>query len=197
MFTGIITNLGRINSITREGDAAHLCIQTDDDTSSIALGASIACNGVCLTVAELGDDWFSVTASAETLATTTLGGWKQGDTLNLERALKMGDELGGHLVTGHVDSAATIVSVKPHDVSYRIKLRAPDALKRYIARKGSVALDGISLTINAVDGADFDVNIIPHTWEHTTLHDRKVGDALNLEVDLFARYIERQLGNAA
>lgn len=136
-------------------------------------------------------DWFAVTASAETAAVTTLAGWQAGTRLNLERALKMGDELGGHLVSGHVDGVAELLAIEPDGGSHRLVLQAPPELARYIARKGSVALDGVSLTVNAVNGAEFTVNLIPHTWMHTTLRLRTPGDVLNLEVDLFARYLER------
>ena len=130
-------------------------------------------------------------ASAETASVTSLGAWKVGTRINLERALRMGDELGGHIVTGHVDAVATLKTLEEVGESWRLQMQAPADLARYIARKGSVALDGISLTVNAVDGAMFEVNIIPHTWEHTTLTDRAIGDGLNLEIDLFARYLER------
>ena len=191
MFTGIITDIGEIASLTRTGDDTYLRIRTAYETQIIVLGASIACNGICLTVTELGADWFVATASAETARITTLSGWQEGDTINLERALKMGDELGGHLVSGHVDGVAVLESVTPSGDSHALRFRAPNALSRYIARKGSVTLDGISLTVNSVEDDCFSVMIIPHTWAHTTLRQRQVGDTLNLEVDLFARYLER------
>ena len=191
MFTGIITDIGEIIGCERNGNDTRLRIRTNQPTDSIALGASIACNGICLTVTETGAGWFAVTASAETAAVTTLSGWDVGSKINLERALKMGDELGGHLVSGHVDGTATLESIEPAGESYKLTLSAPKALARYIARKGSVALDGISLTVNAVEGDRFTVNIIPHTWAQTGLQHCTQGSALNLEIDLMARYLER------
>lgn len=193
MFTGIITDIGEVIACERTGDDTHLRIRTAYDTASIVLGASIACSGICLTVTELGDDWFAVMASAETAHITSLSGWQTGMRLNLERALKMGDELGGHILSGHVDGIATLEAIEPVGESTKLTLTAPHALSRYIARKGSVALDGISLTVNAVQGDHFSVNIIPHTLAHTTLSDRKAGDALNLEIDLFARNADRKI----
>lgn len=191
MFTGIITDIGDIIACEREGADTHLSIRTAYDTATIALGASIACSGICLTVTELGEDWFAVMASAETHRVTNLSGWNVGTCINLERALRMGDELGGHIVSGHVDGLAILERLEAVGESWQLTMRAPADLARYIARKGSVALDGISLTVNHVEGERFGVNIIPHTWQHTTLSDRKAGDALNLEIDLFARYLER------
>lgn len=191
MFTGIITDTGEIVALERSGDDSYLRIKTRYDTGGIAIGASIACSGICLTVTETGADWFAVMASAETAGITNLANWQVGTCINLERALKMGDELGGHIVSGHVDGLAKLESAQTIGESYKLTLSASPELARYIARKGSVALDGISLTVNAVDDAHFCVNIIPHTWQHTTLSQRKAGDRLNLEVDLFARYLER------
>lgn len=190
MFTGIITDVGRVRSLQDRGDL-HARIETDYDTSGIDIGASIACNGVCLTVTETGDDWFDVSISAETLSKSTLGAWVEGAPINLERALKVGDELGGHIVSGHVDGVADIVATKDEGESTRYTFRAPDALARFIAPKGSVALDGTSLTVNEVDGAEFGVNIIPHTKEVTTWGGLKSGDRVNLEVDTMARYVAR------
>ena len=190
MFTGIITDIGTIKEIASKGDW-RLTIQTTYPTDGIALGASIACSGICLTVTDKGDDWFAVEASEETRSRTTLGTWEEGMRINLERALKLGDELGGHLVSGHVDGVATILSITPDHDSHRLTIGAPDDLQYFIAEKGSVTLDGISLTVNKVDGAQFEVNIIPHTWEHTTLHEKKAGDSLNLEIDQLARYLAR------
>lgn len=191
MFTGIISNIGHIRQITPQEGSIHLLIEPHFKMQDVALGASIACNGVCLTVTDNTADTFSATASSETIAVTTLGRWQQGMEINLERALKVGDELGGHMVSGHVDGTATILSIEPVDVSYRITCEAPAQLSRYIARKGSVAIDGISLTVNDVEHHQFTMNIIPHTWHHTTLKDRKPGDLVNLEIDLLARYAER------
>ena len=191
MFTGIITDIGEIIACDKRGDDTHLRIRTAYDTSGIDLGASIACSGICLTVTQLGEDWFAVMASAETASITTLAGWAIGTTLNLERALCMGDELGGHIVSGHVDGLASLESIQQVGESWKLTLLAPPEVSRYIARKGSVTLDGISLTVNSVEGDAFSVNIIPHTWEQTTLSQRKADDTLNLEIDLFARYLER------
>jgi riboflavin synthase len=190
MFTGIITDIGRVRSLEHRGDL-HARIATGYDTSGIDIGASIACNGVCLTVTETGGDWFEVSISAETLSKTTLGGWVEGTALNLERALKVGDELGGHIVSGHVDGVAEIVATRDEGESTRFTFRAPGALARFIAPKGSVALDGTSLTVNEVEGAEFGVNIIPHTKEVTTWGGLKAGDRVNLEVDTMARYVAR------
>jgi riboflavin synthase len=191
MFTGIITDIGQIIAQEPSGADTHLRIRTAYDTKSVALGASIACNGICLTVTEKGNDWFAVTASADTASVTTLGAWATGTRINLERALRIGDEIGGHLVSGHVDGIATLQSITPVGKSHQLTLTAPDALSRYISRKGSVTLDGVSLTVNAVDGASFSVTLIPHSWAHTSLSDRQTGDSLNLEVDMFARILER------
>ena len=191
MFTGIISNLGIIQQLSQQEGSLRLTINPQFALDDVAIGASIACNGVCLTVTQKTADTFDAVASGETLAITTLSGWQQGQSIHLERALKLGDELGGHMVSGHVDGTATIISIEPVDVSYRITVEAPAHLSRYIARKGSVAIDGISLTVNTVDRHRFSVNIIPHTWQHTTLKDRITGDLVNLEVDLLARYAER------
>lgn len=199
MFTGIVTDIGDVADVRAEGDTV-LTIRTAYAPESIALGASIACSGVCLTVTEKGQDrgtnWFRVAASAETLSRTTLGGWRAGTRINLERALRVGDELGGHLMLGHVDGIARLVSVTPEGDSHRLVVQAPADLARYVAAKGSVCLDGISLTVNAVedrpDGtAHFGINIVGHTWTHTTLADRRPGDGLNMEIDVLARYVAR------
>ncbi|WP_430436482.1 riboflavin synthase [Oceanibaculum nanhaiense] len=199
MFTGIVTDIGRVAAIRMDGDTV-LSIETAYAPEGIDLGASIACSGVCLTVTEKGQEkgvnWFRVAASAETLSKTSLGGWRVGSRINLERALRLGDELGGHLMLGHVDGIARLVSVTPEGDSHRLVLQAPADLARYVAPKGSVCLDGISLTVNAVedrpDGtADFGINIVGHTWTHTTLADRRPGDGLNMEIDVLARYVAR------
>ncbi|SLN44902.1 riboflavin synthase [Oceanibacterium hippocampi] len=194
MFTGIITDVGRVRGIERNGDS-RVTIGTAFDTDSIELGASIACSGVCLTVVGKGEDWFAVDVSSETLRCTALGAWSEGSPVNLERALKVGDELGGHVVTGHVDGLATLVSREPEGGSIRLTFEAPAELARYIARKGSVCLDGVSLTVNDVDGARFGINIIPHTQSRTTFGEIAVGDTANLEIDILARYVAR-LGEA-
>ena len=190
MFTGIITDIGRVQGLTQRGDL-RARIGTAYETSSIDIGASIACDGVCLTVVALGDDWFDVDVSAETLSKTNLGKWAEGSRINLERALKVGDELGGHIVSGHVDGLAEIVAIADEGDSTRVTLRAPRDLARFIAPKGSVALNGTSLTVNEVDGCDFGINFIPHTKQMTTWGDASVGDPVNLEIDTLARYVAR------
>lgn len=190
MFTGIITDLGQVRDIRDAGDT-RIEISTRFDDASIGIGASIACSGVCLTVIDKGPGWFAVQASIETLSCTTLGDWRPGTLVNLERPLKLGDELGGHLVSGHVDGVGTALSVTPDGASRRMVFEAPQILARFIAAKGSVALDGISLTVNEVDGRRFGVNIIPHTLSVTTLGKTSAGDRVNLEIDLLARYVAR------
>jgi riboflavin synthase len=190
MFTGIITDIGRIRSLEARGDL-RVTITTGYDTSGIDIGASIACDGVCLTAIQLGPDWFAVEASAETLSKTNLGDWAEGRAVNLERALKVGDELGGHIVSGHVDGLALVLSVRVEGDSTRVRFRAPEALAGFIAPKGSVALNGTSLTVNEVDGAEFGVNLISHTKAVTTWGRVAVGDRVNLEIDTLARYVAR------
>ncbi|WP_439559984.1 riboflavin synthase [Roseinatronobacter sp.] len=190
MFTGIITDIGIVSDIVQEGDL-RARIRTSYDTDSIDLGASIASDGVCLTVVALGPDWYEVQVSAETVAKTNLGAWKNGRRVNLERALKVGDELGGHIVSGHVDGLAHVVGLDADGDSTRLRLRAPDHLAGFIAPKGSVTLNGTSLTVNEVDGAEFGINLIPHTKQVTTWGDVALGDSINLEVDTMARYVAR------
>ena len=190
MFTGIITDVGEIVALEQRGDLKAR-IKMAYDTSGIELGASIASDGVCLTVIALGDDWYDVEISAETVSKTNLGDWTEGRPVNLERALKVGDELGGHIVSGHVDGVAEIVAMKDEGDSTRFTFKAPESLAKFIAPKGSVALNGTSLTVNEVDGCDFGVNIIPHTKEVTTWGHSKVGDKINLEIDTLARYVAR------
>lgn len=192
MFTGIITAIGSLTSLDHKPDGgARVKIKTPWDCETIDLGASIACNGVCLTVVDRDHDHFSVDVSEESLAVTSLKNWHQGSAINLERALAMGDELGGHIVSGHVDGLAEIMSIRQDGDSYRVSLKAPDHLAPMIAPKGSVALDGISLTVNEVDGHTFGIMVIPHTWTHTTLGQNQIGDKINLEVDMLARYVAR------
>lgn len=190
MFTGIITDQGRILALKQTGDL-RARIGCGYDTSTIAQGASIACDGVCLTVIDTGADWFDVEISAETVSKTNLSDWSEGRVVNLERALKVGDELGGHIVSGHVDGVAHITAMHDEGASTRVTLRAPEALARFIAPKGSVALNGASLTVNEVEGCEFGINFIPHTKEVTTWGRAKVGDAVNLEIDTLARYVAR------
>jgi len=190
MFTGIITDVGKVAAIERRGDT-RIRIETGYDTAKIALGASIACSGPCLTVVDKGAAWFAVDASAETLARTTLGGWTPGTLVNLERPLRLGDELGGHIVSGHVDGVARVLDTAPEGDSVRFVFEAPGDLGRFIAPKGSVALDGVSLTVNEVAGARFGVNIIAHTRRHTNFGRLGAGDRVNLEIDMLARYVAR------
>jgi len=197
MFTGIVTDVGKVRSADQRGDL-RLVIETGYDTGTIDLGASIACSGVCLTVVDKGDDWFAVDVSAETVSRTAADLWREGASLNLERSLRLGDELGGHIVTGHVDAIAKVVGVSPEGDSVRIDASVPRALGSMIAEKGALALDGVSLTVNEVRAAEdgtthFSVNLIPHTGRHTTLRDIATGRQLNVEVDVLARYIERML----
>jgi riboflavin synthase len=192
MFTGIITDLGKVKRIDF-GPTTRLEIATAYDTGGIALGASVACNGCCLSVVEKGPGWMAFEASRETLDKTTMGDWKVGHPINLERALKLGDELGGHLVSGHVDGVGRLISIKPDGGSLRMVIEAPKDMARMIAPKGSIVVDGISLTVNEVDGARFGVNIIPITQTATNLGQAREGDRVNLEIDLIARYVARLL----
>ena len=191
MFTGIVTDIGRVRSVRQTERDWRYEIETAWDTSGIDLGASISHAGCCLTVTEKGPGWFAVEVSGETLSKTTLGDWREGHAVNLERAAKLGDELGGHIVSGHVDGLGRVVSVTPEGGSHRIDIEAPAPLHRYIAAKGSITVDGVSLTVNAVEGQVFGLNIIPHTWQATTLGGLKAGDAVNLEIDMLARYLAR------
>jgi len=190
MFTGIITDMGHIRAVEQRGDM-RARISTGYDTARIEIGASIACDGVCLTVVGLGSGWFDVDISAETVSKTNLSGWIEGKRVNLERALKVGDELGGHIVSGHVDGLAEVVELRDEGDSTRVTLRAPESLARFIAAKGSVALNGTSLTVNEVAGREFGINFIPHTKQVTTWGDVSVGDMVNLEIDTLARYVAR------
>jgi riboflavin synthase len=196
MFTGIVTDIGEVMAVQPAGEGLHrLKIACRYDRASIVDGASIACSGVCLTVVGAGEEngrtWFAADAAAETLNVTTVGHWREGTKINLERALKHGDELGGHMVSGHVDGLAEVLSREDGSESARFSLRAPGSLSRFIATKGSVTLDGVSLTVNTVTGDDFTVLIIPHTLQVTTLGRLQAGDTVNLEVDMLARYAAR------
>jgi riboflavin synthase len=192
MFTGIITDLGRVRSLA-SGAMTRLEVATAYDTQDIALGASICCNGICLSVVDKGSGWFAVEASAETMAVTTLGSWQVGTPVNLERALRAGDELGGHIVSGHVDGVGRVVERRQDGGSIRYVMEAPAPLAKYIAPKGSIAVDGVSLTVNEVEGARFGVNIIPITQRETNLGDAHIDAAVNLEIDPVARYVARLL----
>lgn len=190
MFTGIITDIGTVKSVS-DGADPRLDIETKFDMDDVGIGASIACAGVCLTVIEKGTDWFAAQASAETLNKTTASAWRSGTALNLERALKVGDELGGHIVSGHVDGVGEVVSIANVGDSKKIDIRVPDELAQFIATKGSATVDGVSLTVNTVDNDVFSVNIIPHTQNETTLGQLNAGDRVNLEIDVLARYVAR------
>ena len=193
MFTGIITDIGRVLGVEQRGDL-NARIATGYDIAGIDLGASIACDGVCLTVVATGPEeggWFAVQISAETVSKTNLGTWEAGKQVNLERALKVGDELGGHIVSGHIDGTAHVISLAEEGDSTRITFRAPEALAGFIAPKGSIALNGTSLTVNEVAGAEFGVNLIPHTKSATTWGAVAEGDLVNLEIDTLARYVAR------
>lgn len=190
MFTGIITDIGEVRALEQAGDL-RARIGTGYDTAGIDIGASIASDGVCLTVVALGPDWYEVQVSAETVARTNLGDWAIGRRVNLERALKVGDELGGHIVSGHVDGVAEVVGLTPEGDSLRLRFQVPEALAGFIAPKGSVALNGTSLTVNEVDGAEFGINLIPHTQAVTNWGDVALGDRINLEIDTLARYVAR------
>jgi riboflavin synthase len=194
MFTGIITDIGTVVRVDDTRGDKRFQIETAWDMTDVPMGASIACSGCCLTVIEKTKHSFSVDVSAESLSKTNLGEWGEGTKINLESSLKFGDELGGHIVSGHVDGVATLVSITPDGDSYRLKIRAPQDLKHFVAPKGSIALDGISLTVNEVEDDIFGINIIPHTWVVTTMGQRKVGDKINMEVDMLARYVARILG---
>lgn len=190
MFTGIITDIGTVKEREQRGDL-RLRIGCGYDTSRIDLGASIACNGCCLTVISLGEDWFDVEISAESVSKTNIGDWVEGTRLNLERALRVGDELGGHIVSGHVDGVAVIEEMVEEGDSTRVTLSAPEALAKFIAPKGSVALNGTSLTVNEVEGTRFGINFIPHTKAVTNWGQARKGDRINLEIDTLARYVAR------
>ena len=194
MFTGIVSDIGTIVSVAKQDDT-RARIDSSYDPDGIDLGASIACDGVCLTVVDKGPSdngaWFDVDFSAETLSKTNLGGWKPGHRVNLERSLRVGDEMGGHVVSGHVDGLAKITSITDDGGSTRIMIEAPEDLARFIATKGSVALNGTSLTVNSVQGTHFDINLIPHTKQVTNWGDVAVGDQINLEIDTMARYVAR------
>ena len=200
MFTGIVTDVGRVRSIERRGDT-RIEIATAYDMDGVAIGASICCGGACMTVIEKAGGgsggWFAFEVSDESLSRTSIGTWAAGTEVNLERSLRMGDEMGGHLVTGHVDGLAVLESVEPVGDSHRIQVLAPDGLEGLVAEKGSVALDGVSLTVNGVQGRRFWINLIPHTWAHTTFRNRRSGDVLNMEVDPLARYVARLLSTSA
>jgi riboflavin synthase len=191
MFTGIVTDVGRVRAIRDTNRDRRFEIETAFDLAGVDIGASISHAGVCLTVVEKGQGWFAVEVSGETLAVTTLGDWTQGRRVNLERAAKLGDELGGHIVSGHVDGIGEVVGVETEGGSHRVMIRAPRPLHRFIAPKGSITVEGVSLTVNEVEDEVFGVNLIPHTWDVTTLGELKAGARVNLEIDMLARYLAR------
>ncbi|MCW8915603.1 MAG: riboflavin synthase [Magnetovibrio sp.] len=198
MFTGIVTDMGRVRSVTTtgegEGEGRRFEIETSLDISDLEMGASIAHAGACMTVVDMGADWYAIEVSAESLSKTTLGSWVEGDRINLERAMRLGDELGGHMVGGHVDGVGEVTGRENDGDSVRFKFRSPDSLAKYLAPKGSITIDGVSLTVNEVEGSEFGINVIPHTQEVTTIGSLKVGDKVNLEIDMMARYVARLLG---
>ena len=191
MFTGIVTDVGRVRAVRDTNRDRRFEIETGFDLSTIDIGASISHAGCCLTVVEKGDGWFAVEVSGETLGLTTLDGWAEGKRVNLERAARVGDELGGHIVSGHVDGVGEVLSVESEGGSHRVRVRVPRPLHRYIAPKGSIAIEGVSLTVNEVEDDVFGVNLIPHTWDVTTLGELKPGVRVNLEIDMLARYLAR------
>ena len=194
MFTGIITDIGTVRALEKKGDT-RIEITTRIDTTSINIGASICCSGVCMTVIERQDDWFAVEASGETISKTVLGSWALDTLINLERALKVGDEMGGHVVSGHVDGTAQVTDIFKEGKSLRINFKTTDILKRFVAPKGSVTLNGVSLTVNEVKGNSFGVNLISHTQIETTLGKLSTGEMINVEIDMLARYVARLLEN--
>jgi riboflavin synthase len=191
MFTGIVSDIGRVRAIRDTNRDRRFEIETSYDLSTVDIGASISHAGCCLTVVEKGDGWFAVEVSTESLGASTLGEWGEGAAMNLERPTRVGDELGGHIVSGHVDGIGEVLAIEPEIGSHRVTIRAPAPLHRYIARKGSIAVDGVSLTVNEVEGEVFGVNIIPHTWDVTTMGRLKPGSKVNLEIDMLARYLAR------
>jgi riboflavin synthase len=190
MFTGIVTDIGLVRAVEARGDTRFV-VATAYDTATIDIGASICCDGVCLTAVQKGSDWFAVDASAETLARSGLGQWSTGTRVNLERSLRVGDELGGHIVTGHVDGVATVSALQPEGDSLRVTFAPPAGLLRFIAQKGSITVNGVSLTVNEVEGTGFGVNLIPHTRAVTTLGGLGRGSRVNIEIDVLARYVAR------
>lgn len=191
MFTGIVTDVGRVRAVRDTNRDRRFEVETSFDLSTVDIGASISHAGCCLTVVEKGEDWFAVEVSGETLSMTTLDEWKAGDPVNLERAARVGDELGGHIVSGHVDGVGEVISIESEGGSHRVRVRVPRPLHRYIAPKGSITMQGVSLTVNEVDDDVFGVNLIPHTWDVTTLGHLTVGSRVNLEIDMLARYLAR------
>jgi riboflavin synthase len=191
MFTGIVTDVGRLRSVRETNRDRRFEIETSFDLATLDVGASVSHAGCCLTVVEKGADWFAVEVSGETLALSTLDEWREGRRVNLERAARVGDELGGHVVSGHVDGIGEVLSVESEGGSHRVRIRVPRPLHRFIAPKGSITVEGVSLTVNEVEDDVFGVNLIPHTWDVTTLGELKAGSRVNLEIDMLARYLAR------
>jgi riboflavin synthase len=191
VFTGIVTDVGRVRSVRETNRDRRFEIETGFDLATLELGASVSHAGCCLTVVDKGPDWFAVEVSGETLAMSTLGDWAQDRRVNLERAARVGDELGGHIVSGHVDGVGEVLSIETEGGSHRVRIRAPRPLHRFIAPKGSITVEGVSLTVNEVEDDVFGVNLIPHTWEVTTLGELAAGSRVNLEIDMLARYLAR------
>jgi riboflavin synthase len=191
MFTGIVTDVGRVRAVRETNRDRRFEIETAFDLTTLDIGASVAHAGCCLTIVEKGPDWFAVEVSGETLSATTLANWKEGRRVNLERAARVGDELGGHIVSGHVDGVGEVISVESEGGSHRVQIRVPKPLHRFIAPKGSITVEGVSLTVNEVEDDVFGVNLIPHTWDVTTLGELKPGARVNLEIDMLARYLAR------
>lgn len=198
MFTGIVTDIGRIRAVTKtgtgEGEGRRFEVETAFDVADIDMGGSIAHAGACMTVVEKGDDWYAIEVSAESLSKTTLGSWDVDSRINLERAMRLGDELGGHMVSGHVDGVGEVTGRENDGDSVRFTFRTPADLAKYLAPKGSITIDGVSLTVNEVDGDQFGINVIPHTQEVTTIGALQIGDKVNLEIDMLARYVARLIG---
>ena len=191
MFTGIVTDVGRVRAVRETNRDRRFEIETGFDLATLDIGASVSHAGCCLTVVEKGPDWFAVEVSGETLAMSTLDAWTEGRRVNLERAARVGDELGGHIVSGHVDGVGEVLSIESEGGSHRVRIRAPRPLHRFIAPKGSITVEGVSLTVNEVEDDVFGVNLIPHTWDVTTLGELKPGARVNLEIDMLARYLAR------
>jgi riboflavin synthase len=191
MFTGIVTDVGRVRAVRDTNRDRRFEIETAFDLATLDIGASVAHAGCCLTIVEKGDGWFAVEVSGETLSATTLDNWNEGRRVNLERAARVGDELGGHIVSGHVDGVGEVISVESEGGSHRVQVRVPKPLHRFIAPKGSITVEGVSLTVNEVEDDIFGVNLIPHTWDVTTLGELKPGSRVNLEIDMLARYLAR------
>ncbi len=193
MFTGLVQDIGTLRSIKGNDNSKRIEVEVSDRFTSVQIGASICCSGCCLSVVEKTKNSLFFDVSAETLNKTTIGSWEVTTRINLETSLRMGDEMGGHIVSGHIDTTAELLSVEKQGESYRLEISIPEGYAHYIASKGSIALDGVSLTINEVNQAHFGVNIIPHTWANTTIGERKAGDRFNLEVDMLARYVARMM----